>query len=118
MTFLRVLLAWAATSGVFLAWRALESGVRGGQPLGAALKASLGAVAAEAALVTLLAGLWFASLGSGGGWLVFLLVGLVVEVSPRLRGAEGRAGLTWKPVVGGVLRMMLAGVACGLIMRF
>ena len=50
MTFLRVLLAWAATSVVFLAWRALESGVRGGQPLGAALKASLGAVAAEAAL--------------------------------------------------------------------
>ena len=118
MTFLRVLVAWAATSGVFLAWRALESGVRGGQPLGTTLRASLGPVAAEAAVVTLLAGLWFASLGSGGGWLVFLLVGLVAELSPRLRGGEGRAGLAWKPVVGGVLRMMLAGVACGLIMRF
>ena len=40
--------------------------------------------AAEAAVVTLFAALWFDSLGAGGWWLVFFLVGLLVAFPRRL----------------------------------
>ena len=39
---------------------------------------------AEAAVVTLFAALWFDSLGAGGWWLLFLLVGLLVAFPRRL----------------------------------
>lgn len=43
----------------------------------------------EAALLTLLASLWFDSLGSGGWWLLFLLVGALATIPHWLsRGAE------------------------------
>jgi hypothetical protein len=38
----------------------------------------------EAGIVTLFASLWFDSLGSGGWWLLFLLVGLLVAFPRRL----------------------------------
>jgi hypothetical protein len=38
----------------------------------------------EAGLLTLLASLWFDSLGSGGWWLVFGLVGLLATLPPLL----------------------------------
>ena len=40
--------------------------------------------AAEAAIVTLFASLWFDSLGAGGWWLLFLLLGLLVAFPRRL----------------------------------
>jgi hypothetical protein len=46
--------------------------------------------------VTLLASLWFDSLGSGGWWLVFLLVGLVAAFPLRLQGIV-LAGRPWRP---------------------
>jgi hypothetical protein len=39
---------------------------------------------AEAVVVTLFASLWFDSLGAGGWWLLFLLVGLLVAFPRRL----------------------------------
>ncbi|MGE5801342.1 MAG: hypothetical protein ACM358_03720 [Gemmatimonadota bacterium] len=39
---------------------------------------------AEAAVLTLFASLWFDSLGSGGWWLLFTLVGLLVAFPRRL----------------------------------
>jgi hypothetical protein len=39
---------------------------------------------AEAAVVTLFASLWFDSLGAGGWWLLFFLVGLLVAFPRRL----------------------------------
>jgi len=39
---------------------------------------------AEAGVVTLLASLWFDSLGAGGWWLLFLLIGLLVAFPRRL----------------------------------
>lgn len=39
---------------------------------------------AEAGLVTLFASLWFDSLGAGGWWLLFFLVGLLVAFPRRL----------------------------------
>jgi len=38
----------------------------------------------EAGVVTLFASLWFDSLGAGGSWLLFLLVGLLVACPRRL----------------------------------
>jgi hypothetical protein len=38
----------------------------------------------EAAVVTLFAALWFDSLGAGGWWLIFFLVGLLVALPRRL----------------------------------
>ena len=40
--------------------------------------------AAEAGVVTLFASLWFDSLGAGGWWLLFVLVGLLVAFPRRL----------------------------------
>lgn len=40
----------------------------------------------EATLVTLFASLWFDSLGSGGWWVLFLLVGLLAAELPRRPG--------------------------------
>ena len=39
---------------------------------------------AEAGVVTLFASLWFDSLGAGGWWLLFLLIGLLVAFPRRL----------------------------------
>jgi hypothetical protein len=73
----RLLLAWLAVGVWFLAvrWAARRAGLRSG---------SVGAIALEAAGVTLFASLWFDSLGHGGWWLLFLLVGLLVAFAPRL----------------------------------
>ena len=51
---------------------------------------------AEAAVVTLFAALWFDSLGTGGWWLLFFLVGLLVAFPRRLvmwQYVERRRGL-------------------------
>lgn len=45
----------------------------------------LGWVAGEALILTLLGSLWFDSLGRGGWWLVFLLIGLLVAYSEWMR---------------------------------
>ena len=45
---------------------------------------------AEAGVVTLLAALWFGSLGAGGWWLVFLLVGLLVGFPGRFERLTAR----------------------------
>jgi len=69
-------------------------------------------VLAEALVLTLFAALWFASLGHGGWWLVFLLLGLLVTGAERglrfafLRSA-GRAELLGLAL--GVVRYVAAG---------
>ena len=63
----------------------------------------------EAAAVTLFASLWFDSLGHGGWWLLFSLVGLIVSFA-RLQGAT-----TWQRrealihATRDVVRYVLAG---------
>jgi hypothetical protein len=77
----RIALAWAVVAAWLFAWGAVERRLarpvprpkRGEKPLAAWW------VAGEALLLTLLAALWFGSLGAGMGWLVFLLVGALAE---------------------------------------
>lgn len=81
----------------------------------AALRVVLPGMLIETALLTLFAGLWFASLGHGNSVLLFLLVGALIEVPWRLRTAAGLE-LPWKPVIGGIGRIVLAGLLLGVVM--
>ena len=58
---------------------------------------------AEAFVVTLLAALWFDSLGAGGWWLLFALVGLLVAFPRRL--------VMWRHVEPGRRRHLLVHAA-------
>ena len=62
--------AWDAPGGRAVAW--------------ALNRWEMGWRLAEAGVVTLFASLWFDSLGHGGWWLLFLLVGLLVAFPRRL----------------------------------
>jgi hypothetical protein len=84
----RLLLAWLAVGVWFLAvrWAARRAVRRAGDPTPPRAPGAgpVWAIALEAAGVTLFASLWFDSLGHGGWWLLFLLVGLLVAFAPRL----------------------------------
>lgn len=67
--------------------------------------------ALEAMLVTLFASLWFDSLGSGGWWLVFLMVGILVAVPTQLinTGGPDRKVVFAATVAGDLIRYVVAG---------
>lgn len=110
MTFGRVLVGWVVVLAWFLAWREATRRMRGiPGAAGPALRADLPALAIEAGLLTCFATLWFASLGSGGAWLLFPIVGLLMELPSRLR-SHPVGGLPWKAVAGGVARILAAGL--------
>ena len=62
----------------------------------------------EAAVVTLVASLWFDSLGHGGWWLLFLLLGLMVAVARLPRPAWQRREAMVR-TIRDVLRYVVAG---------
>ncbi len=62
----------------------------------------------EAAVVTLLASLWFDSLGHGGWWLLFLLLGLIVAVAHLPRRAWQRREAIVR-TMRDILRYVVAG---------
>jgi hypothetical protein len=105
MTLVTLLLGWLPVALLFLAVARVANGRR--LP-GLAVAVTL----AESLALTLLAGLWFASIGSGGWPLVFLLVGILVAGAERgLRSAFLRSEL--RPEVRGfalgVARYLAAG---------
>jgi hypothetical protein len=93
-----MLAAWALVAAWLVLWEAVGRQVgRGGE--GALLRAPFWHYAGEALLLTLLGALWFASLGAGGWWLVFGLIGGLAAWPPieggrrsRRRGARELAG--------------------------
>jgi len=68
----RLALAWLPVALWFLA---VDWGVRRARPNYL--------LAGEAGVLTLFASLWFDSLGSGGWWVLFLLVGAIAAGLPR-----------------------------------
>jgi len=78
VTLTRLVLAWLPVAVEFVV-----VGGRGLQGRGV-LAGAVAWRSLEAAVTTLFASLWFDSLGSGGWWLVFLLVGLLVGFAGRL----------------------------------
>jgi hypothetical protein len=106
MTLVTLALAWLPVAVLFLAAAWFANG-RALPP-----RSGLVLVAGEALVLTLLAALWFASLGSGGWPLVFLLVGVLVAGAERgLRAALLRspAAPEVRGFVAGVLRYLAAG---------
>lgn len=95
----RLVLAWLATAVWFLLASAAsvrlvarlaprgEGAARGAPPPPPGLRWRL----VEAAVLTLFASLWFDSLGSGGWWLLFFLVGVLVAMPQWLRVVAERA---------------------------
>lgn len=118
MSFTRIVLAWLATSAWFaLAEFALDR-LRGEpSPRGPAPR---WLPAVEGLIFTLFGSLWFGSFGPGrGGWvLLFLLLGLLLELPVRLRdgvqrsqprglvAALGLSVLRWV-VAGGILAAVI-----------
>lgn len=98
-----VALWFAAVAGVLERWRV-------DRRLGGRLARS----GAEALAATLLASLWFDSLGHGGWWLVFLLIGVLAGL-PRLRHAAETAAPARRAVWLGLLDAARYVVAGGIL---
>jgi len=105
MTLTTLLLGFAPVAVLFLAAARLTSG----RKLNAV---AVWVVLGEALVLTLFAALWFGSLGHGGWWLVFLLLGLLVAGAERgLRFAFLRSAAR-PELLGlalGVARYLVAG---------
>jgi len=103
MAFGRIALAWAVVATWLAVWDMAErllTAARGSRAV------QLWWSAGEALLLTLLAALWFGSLGAGGWGLVFLLLGALREWPPRT--ALGVARVARVVVAGGILARVLS----------
>lgn len=102
MAFGRILLAWVAVGTWLAVWAFGERRVAGARVPSAA---ELAPLAGEALLLALFAGLWFGSLGSGGWWLVFLLLGGLMAWP--VRSLAGAARIARVIVAGALLAWTL-----------
>ena len=112
MNLLRVILGWAAVSLWFFLFELVEQKIVGPRPATGRLRAGWKVYVADALLLTLFAGLWFASLGHGGWVLLFLMVGLLVEGPARFRDGSGVLDLSGKGklrLASGLVRIVAAG---------
>ena len=73
---------------------------------------------AEAILLTMFASLWFASLGHGGWWVLFAVVGLLVEGPIRQRHLDELPAKPqpWRPLLLGTLRILGAGAILSVLL--
>jgi hypothetical protein len=71
----------------------------------------------EAAVLTLFASLWFDSLGSGGWWLLFFLVGVLVALPPWFRVVADQA-LPRRAAVAGACADLARYVVAGGILAW
>jgi hypothetical protein len=100
------LLLWELVASRFGAARGDGGPTRSGGPTG--MRALRARIPGEALLLTLLGALWFGSLGAGGWWLVFGLVGALREW-PVSRSIGTSLLLVLRTVVaGGLLAWRLA----------
>ena len=137
MTLGRLILAWLPVLAVFAVGGGLSTrfySVRATEPadestnpekLWSFTKWDLLWRAVEAAVVTLVASLWFNSLGSGGWWLLFSLLGLIVALAQLLGATTSFAGTprgTWRRealvrATQDVARYVVAGAVLAWILR-
>lgn len=113
MTLLHLLGAALAVAVWFTGWgwsmRKLSHGT-------AALRPAVDAV--EAVFLTMFASLWFASLGHGAWWVLFIVLALLIEGPARLRHRGDLPGETapWRPILMGLVRLVGAGALLALIL--
>jgi hypothetical protein len=121
VTLTRLVLAWVpvavwfvlATYAIPLLVAALskpagQSGVWVAMPV-PVVKALLKWRLVEATLLTLLASLWFDSLGSGGWWLLFLLLGALATIPQWLRAEHLASRARVAGACADVARYIVAG---------
>ena len=72
----------------------------------------------EAVLLAMFASLWFASLGHGEWWVLFIVLGLLIEgpIRQRHRPEEVTAVPAWRPLLLGTLRLLGAGFVLSLLL--
>ncbi len=107
MTLARLVLAWLPVAVEFVIVGRLGARFATRDRLRTITTTDLVWQATEAAVVTLFASLWFDSLGHGGWWLLFGLVGLLVGLQRRPGGPE--PGVDGRGVALDVARYVLAG---------
>ena len=117
MSLLRLGAGFAAVAVWFLLFELLERRLVGVP--GRGFRAPWSTYVSDALLFTLFASLWFASLGSGGWLLLFLMLGLLLEGPGRYR--ELATGFDWsrtgiKRLVLGIVRTVGAGGVLWLIL--
>jgi hypothetical protein len=111
MSLPRLLLAWLVATLWFVLWHEGRRRLGGGpveRSHGESRQTEWLAAVLEALLLTMFAALWFASLGHGGWPLLFLFVGILVEVPLRLRQHRSPI-LPWREVALGLIRIIVAG---------
>jgi len=112
MSGVQLVLGWAAVALWFTAWEILPGRRRGStvrESLGRSILLEIGV---ESLLLTLFAALWFGSLGHGGWPLLFLVLGLLIVVPPRLRARHHfpiPSPLPWGEISLELLRLIVAG---------
>ena len=109
----RLALAWALVSVWFAAWHAGLTRMAPAAdlrpiPAESPLKPPPW-IFSESLLLTLLAALWFASLGHGGWFLLFLLLGLLVEGPMRRRHGAVAGDRPWLRLGLDLTRLVVAG---------
>jgi hypothetical protein len=102
VAFGRILLAWVVVGAWLAIWTFAERRVTAAWAPSAA---ELAPLAGEALLLALFAGLWFGSMGSGGWWLVFLLLGALMAWP--VRSLAGAARIVRVVVAGALLAWTL-----------
>ena len=102
MAFGRIAVAWVVVAAWLVVWAVAERRVTGAAALRSNEAWPLGG---EALLLTLFAALWFGSLGAGAWWLVFLLLGALMQWP--VRSAVGTARIARIVAAGGLLAWTL-----------
>lgn len=110
MSLTPLVVGWAVVG----AWLALADWLEGRAGLAGtpAFPLRPGVIAAESLLLTLFAALWFGSLGHGGWWLLFLILGVLTEGPVRLRHRRGvptDGGRPWLGAAAAIVRCVIAG---------
>lgn len=116
MPFARIVIGWLAVVLLFLAWREVEFRRAGDGPEVHPQRTPLKPLLIEAALLTLFAGLWFGSLGSGGGYILFPLLGTLIELPGRLRQQAAGVPVAWGATIAAILRIAIPGILLGFIL--
>ena len=108
MTLARLVFAWLPVAGLFVLASSLDPRFASARPPRWATQRGAAVIrsALEAGALTLFAALWFDSLGHGGWWLLFAMVGVLVGVQ-RLWQGERRA--EWRGLAVDVARYVIAG---------
>lgn len=113
MSLPRLALAALAVAVWFVGWGWTERRITGipGAP-------RLARECIEAAFLTAFAALWFGSLGHGGWWVLFAVLGCLMEgpIRARHRGDGPPEPMAWRACLLGTLRFLGAGLILALVL--